>query len=122
MASKKHLRLLAKSKGVCALCGLKLGKDVDYDHITPSGIGGGDEEYNLQACHPHCNRNKGKGRNIRPRQATSGQTATQFRERYAADADFAGRVDRSRQHASRQRSQAALVTALAMTAHGEKRY
>lgn len=122
MASKKHLRILAKSKGICALCGLKLGKDVDYDHITPTAIGGGTGEDNLQACHAHCNRNKGKGRNIRPRQETSGQTATQFHERYASDADFQQRVDTSRKRAGDKRSQTALVSALAMQHNGQKRY
>lgn len=74
------VRLIMKSEGVCASCGLKIlaTKDFEFDHIKAIINGGEHSEDNLQVVHSWCHKTKTaqdvaeKSRTYRKRKANLG--------------------------------------------------
>lgn len=61
--TKKRIKRLARDRSVrCYICGRELDYDelesVTVDHVWPNALGGKDEDFNLKAACPSCNRNK----------------------------------------------------------------
>lgn len=51
--------IIARSRGICAICRGRLGRTIHLDHIVPLSKGGAHCAENLQATHPICNMRKG---------------------------------------------------------------
>ena len=64
LGSNEIKGLLEKQDNKCPICNCPVyfGDEIEIDHITPLGIGGSDDENNLQAVHMSCNRKKGARR------------------------------------------------------------
>ena len=60
-SQKAAIKLAAKQKGLCAICGCNLAEvdEVHIDHIIPESKGGGEEESNKQLTCAKCNLQKG---------------------------------------------------------------
>lgn len=55
MSQERRVRLLAENGGMCGICGRTIGDDeYEIDHAIPLGLGGTDDDGNLQPVHFEC--------------------------------------------------------------------
>jgi len=76
MTARQHIpahrkrKVLARQSGLCACnCGRRVGNGdpVEYDHVVPVALGGGNNVENLQALSPPCHARKTRGTTIAER-------------------------------------------------------
>ncbi|MDE0241114.1 MAG: HNH endonuclease signature motif containing protein [bacterium] len=63
MSPERRSRIIAEYGGMCGICGRTIADDDEYeiDHAIPLGLGGTDDDSNLQPVHIECHRAKTYG-------------------------------------------------------------
>ena len=62
MSPERRARILAEYGGMCGICGRTIADDeCEIDHAIPLGLGGTDDDSNLQPVHLACHRTKTYG-------------------------------------------------------------
>lgn len=62
MSAERRARIVAEYGGMCGICGRSIADDeYEIDHAVPLGLGGTDDDGNLQPVHLACHRAKTYG-------------------------------------------------------------
>ena len=61
MSRDRRTRILAEYGGLCGICGRMIEGEHEIDHIVALGLGGTDDDSNLQPVHIECHRAKTYG-------------------------------------------------------------
>lgn len=61
MSAERRARIIAEYGGMCGICGRTIEGEYEIDHTIPLGLGGTDDDDNLQPVHLACHRAKTYG-------------------------------------------------------------
>jgi 5-methylcytosine-specific restriction endonuclease McrA len=60
LSPKARAQIFTDAKGLCHICGGKIFKTWEVEHVIPLALGGADEPSNMKPAHPVCHKAKTK--------------------------------------------------------------